>query len=122
MVGIEVTDVTPDMHTPDGMYHIPKDQYQRIIARVVKDLGEPKRTFREVFRRAHGHFMQHENPSVHSLNLKEVYSDRSLPVILSIMRKSNLIDQDGFFTVAFHTAYYSEYQRLCKVSGIITDL
>lgn len=104
------------------MYKIETEQYIRVVSEVVKDFGEPKRRFRNVFKRAHRFFKEYKNPSIYMLGLEDVYNSRSMSVIASILRKRNLIDDDGFFTPAFHKAYYWKYQHMYCVRDVLLEM
>lgn len=112
----------PEMYSSKVMYKITTDQYLRVVAQVVKDMGEPKRRFRTVFERAHVYLKDNKNPSIYGLLLEEVYSPRSLITIASMLRKRGIIDVDGFFTSKFHTAYYWKYQHIYRVRNVLIEV
>lgn len=112
----------PDMYSTEVMYKITTEQYLRVAAQVVKDMGEPKRRFRAVFERAHAYLKDNKNPSIYGLLLEEVYSPRSMVTIASILRKRKIIDEDGFFTSKFHRAYYWKYQHMYRVRDVLIEL
>lgn len=111
----------PPMYSSKVMYDITTPQYLRVVGKVVEDLGEPSRKFRAIFERAHEFFKRHQNPSVYTLELENVYSTRSMSSTMSLLRKIDIIDEDGFFTSIFHTAYYWKYQHIYEVRNILIE-
>ena len=112
----------PDMYSTKVMYHITTPQYLRVVTRVIKDFGEPKRRFKKIFERAHISLKDNKNPSIYALGLEDTYTPKSMAVITSILRKRNIIDEDGFFTSAFHTAYYWKYQHMYRVRNVLLEV
>lgn len=104
------------------VYNVPDERYIRVTSQVVKEFGEPRRTFRDVFKKAHQFFKDGKTPSIYILDLDETYSPRSMVVITSVMRKRNLIDEDGFFTNSFHKAYYQKYQQMYQVRDVSFEI
>jgi hypothetical protein len=112
----------PEMFSTKVMYKITTSQYIRVTSQVVEDFGEPKRRFRNIFKRAHVFLRDNKNPSIYTLGLDEIYSHRSMSVIISILRKRNIIDESGFFTDAFHKAYYLKYQHMYRVRDVLIEI
>lgn len=104
------------------VYNVPEERYIRVTSQVVKDFGEPKRTFRDVFKKAHQFFKDGKTPSIYILDLDKTYSPRSMVVITSVLRKHNIIDADGFFTNTFHRAYYQKYQQMYQVRDVSFEI
>jgi hypothetical protein len=109
----------PEMYSSTVMYKITTEQYLRVVTQVVKDTGESKRRFRTIFERAHVYLKDNKNPSIYGLLLEDVYAPRSMITIASILRKRGIIDEDGFFTRKFHTAYYWKYQHMYRVRDVL---
>lgn len=85
--------------------------YLKIVKEILKSKGEHRRQFGKIFKLARIAFMNEKTPSYHNLfNGTSPYSEKSIAVQQSMLKKLGVVDESGLFTKWFFDEYLRRYE------------